>query len=258
MSTRNIHIHLRQITRSAIIQKERPMKFLYPVPPKSPVTQTFAEHEARRIKYNLTLYNGGIDYGIPNGTSVRAAQNGTVTVARSDSDGYGTHVRIETIDGAVKYLTIYGHLQSFSVNAGQVVQAGQEIGLSDNTGNSTGPHLHFELRQNGTAIDPAPLLVKTVAELDGGGGGGAPAGPDLGKEPAQYPTMPKAVVVASPTLRVRDAPNTTSSTQVGTLTTNAQVEVIRKIVQGNDIWLQIGNKQYIAMYYQGTVYSKWL
>ena len=235
------------------------MKFLYPVSPNAKVTQDFAEHEQAKIEHGWTLYNGGIDWGIVTGTSVRAAQNGTVTVARSDTDGYGTHVRIEHSEGATKFLTIYGHLQSFSVTTGQVIQAGQEIGLSDNTGNSTGPHLHFELRRNGTPIDPAPLLVKTVAELNagGGGGGGGAQGPDLGKEPAQYPVLPKAVVVASPTLRVRDAPNTTSSTQVGTLTTNTQVEVIRKIVQGNDIWLQIGNKQFIAMYYQGTVYSKW-
>ncbi len=237
------------------------MKFLYPVPPKSTVTQTFKEHEERRARYNLTLYNGGIDWGINNGTSVRAAQNGTVTVARSDSDGYGTHVRIEHIEGATKYLTIYGHLQSFSVSIGEQVVAGREIGLSDNTGNSTGPHLHFELRQNGTAIDPMPLLVKTVPELTGGAPVIDTTSPvvvnTVGKEPAQFPVLPKAVVVSA-SLRVRDAPNTTSSTQVGSLTANTQVEVIRKIVQGNDIWLQIGNQQYIAMYYQGTVYSKWL
>jgi hypothetical protein len=238
------------------------MKFLYPVPPKSTITQTFAEHEQARIAHGWANYNGGIDWGINNGTSVKAAQNGTVTVARSDTDGYGTHVRIETVDGATKYLTIYGHLQSFSVAVGEQVVAGREIGLSDTTGNSTGPHLHFELRQNGTPIDPMPLLVKTVAELTGGQPAGNGTTPvvtvDTGKEPAQYPVMPKAVVVASPTLRVRDAPNTTSSTQVGSLTTNTQVEVIRKIVQGNDIWLQIGYKQYIAMYFQGVVYSKWI
>ena len=236
------------------------MKFLYPVSPNAKVTQDFAAHEQARIEHGWTLYNGGIDWAVVTGTSVRAAQNGTVTVARSDTDGYGMHVRIEHMEGATKFLTIYGHLQSFSVTTGQVVQAGQEIGLSDNTGNSTGPHLHFELRRNGTPIDPAPLLVKTAAELGGGGGGGGGGtpGPDLGKEPAQYPALPKAIVVAAPTLRVRDAPNTISSTQVGTLTTNTQVEVIRKIVQGNDIWLQIGNKQFIAMYYQGTVYSKWI
>jgi murein DD-endopeptidase MepM/ murein hydrolase activator NlpD len=235
------------------------MKFLYPVSPTATITQTFAEHEERRVKYNLTLYNGGIDWGIPSGTSVRAAQAGTVTVARSDTDGYGTHVRIEHVDGATKYLTIYGHLQSFSVNIGEQVVAGREIGLSDNTGNSTGPHLHFELRKNGTAIDPMPLLVKTVAELNGSGPINNPIGntPDLGKEPTQYPVMPKAMVVSS-TLRVRNAPNTTTSTQVGSLTANTQVEVIRKVVQGNDIWLQIGNQQFIAMYYQGTVYSKWI
>jgi hypothetical protein len=248
------------------------MKFLYPVAPTFPITQTFAEHEARRVANGWTNYNGGIDWGIPNGTSIRAAQSGTVTVARSDTDGYGTHVRIETTDGATKYLTIYGHMQSFSVAVGEQVVAGRQIGLSDNTGNSTGPHIHFELRKDGTPIDPFPFLVKTVAELTGGQpGGGNPSvtpggdtpgdgtqgvGGDMGKEPAQYPQMPKVQVLVQ-TLNIRSAPGV-GNTRVGGLTKNDQVEVIRKVMDGKDIWLQIGFNEYIAMLYGDEVLAKWI
>jgi hypothetical protein len=255
------------------------MKFLYPVAPTFPITQTFAEHEQARISHGWASYNGGIDWGIPNGTSIRAAQSGIVTVARGDTDGYGTHIRIETTDGATKYLAIYGHMQSFSVSIGQQVQVGQEIGLSDNTGNSTGPHLHFELRQNGTPIDPFPLLVKTVAEITGsssgsgtsaggtttggtssggttsGGTSSAGTSTGAGTEPAQFPALPK-ITVLSATLNIRTAAGA-ANPKVGSLTSGTQVEVIRKVMKGTDVWAQIGYQQFVAVVYQGEALAKW-
>ena len=69
--------------------------------------------------------------------------------------GYGKCVRLLHADGTV---SLYAHLSALSVTQGQVVQAGDLLGEEGNTGNSTGPHLHFEVRTGGTPIDPAQWL----------------------------------------------------------------------------------------------------
>ncbi len=229
------------------------MKFLYPVPSTSIVTQTFEEHVRRAQANNWQYYNGGIDWAVPTGTSIKAAQDGTVKEVRNDATGYGTHVRIEH---ANNYLTIYAHMQKIDVKAGDKVKAGQVIGKSDNTGNSTGPHLHFELRKGSTPIDPAPLLV---TKLDGTGSGQeevVESGGDMGIEPAQFPALPKARVTAT-LLNVRTGAGT-EYPAITTLPAGTEVEVLRKVVKGNDIWLQIGREQFIALKYQGQVLGKWV
>lgn len=135
------------------------IRLVYPVPAQyvAAVSQTYAEHVAR----NLPNYNGGIDWAIPTHTRVTAAARGTVTRCGEDGSGYGTHVRVQHDDGT---MTIYAHLASYTVKVGQALEAGDLIGLSDSTGNSTGPHLHFELRKNGKAIDPAPLFAALEPE----------------------------------------------------------------------------------------------
>ena len=231
------------------------MKFLYPVPPSSIVTQTFAEHEHRREVNGWTNYNGGIDWGIPTGTSIKAAQVGTVTIVRNDATGYGTHVRIEHTEGNVKYTTIYGHLMKCNVEVGDVVNAGDVIGKSDNTGNSTGPHLHFELRRGSKPIDPAPFLVKTVAGLTTESEEEEES-QDMGIEPAQFPGLPKARVLVG-TLNIRSGPSVDERI-VGTLIMDEKVEVLRKVLQGNNIWLQIGYQQYIAQKFDGNILVRWI
>jgi hypothetical protein len=231
------------------------MKFLYPVPPNSIVTQTFAEHERRRELNGWANYNGGIDWGIPTGTSIKAAQNGTVLVVRNDATGYGTHVRIEHKEGNIKYTTIYGHLTKYNVAEGDAVSAGDVIGKSDSTGFSSGPHLHFEIRKGTQPIDPAPLLVKKVADLgDGEIHHEEPV--DAGVEPAQFPTLPKARVLVA-TLNIRSGPGVENRI-AGTLIMDDKVEVLRKVLQGNDIWLQIGYQEYIAMRYDGNILARWI
>lgn len=131
------------------------MRFTFPVPAGSIVTQSFAEHVHRAKVNNWTNYNGGIDWAVSSGSPVLAAADGVVSAVRNDATGYGVHVRIQHDEG---YLTIYAHLMDYNVRVGDKVKAGQVIGRSDNTGNSTGPHLHFELRKNNVAVDPAPLL----------------------------------------------------------------------------------------------------
>jgi murein DD-endopeptidase MepM/ murein hydrolase activator NlpD len=69
--------------------------------------------------------------------------------------GYGNAIVVDHGNGLA---TLYGHLSRFDVHQGQRVGAGDTIGAVGNTGNSTGPHLHFEVRVNGTPVDPLPYL----------------------------------------------------------------------------------------------------
>jgi hypothetical protein len=105
-------------------------------------------------------FHTGIDYGVPEGTSITAAGPGRVVSAGWTSDGFGNEV---TIDHGNGLTTLYGHLEHVSVKPGDLVQAGQPIGLSGTTGNSTGPHLHFGLEKNGVWVDPTPYLSGQIA-----------------------------------------------------------------------------------------------
>ncbi|MCI2049076.1 MAG: peptidoglycan DD-metalloendopeptidase family protein [Lachnospiraceae bacterium] len=96
----------------------------------------------------------GLDIAVSTGTAVMASSSGTVTVAGWQS-GYGYVVYINHADGKQ---TRYGHLSRVLVHVGQSVIQGQKIALSGSTGNSTGPHLHFEMRINGTAVNPLSYL----------------------------------------------------------------------------------------------------
>ncbi|MBP3506746.1 MAG: M23 family metallopeptidase [Lachnospiraceae bacterium] len=96
----------------------------------------------------------GIDWGVPVGTACRASRAGTV-VSAGWSGGYGYCVVIDHGDGV---RTRYAHLSSIQVSNGQYVEQGQVIALTGNTGNSTGPHIHFEIIVNGTAVNPANYL----------------------------------------------------------------------------------------------------
>jgi murein DD-endopeptidase MepM/ murein hydrolase activator NlpD len=96
----------------------------------------------------------GIDIAVPVGTPVRASGGGTVTAAGYDAD-YGFFVLLQHPAG---YETMYGHTSRLLAAEGEQVQAGQVIGLSGNTGRSTAPHLHFEIRHDGKSIDPLELV----------------------------------------------------------------------------------------------------
>ena len=103
-------------------------------------------------------YHTGVDYAVPVGTDVLAVADGKIENA-SWGKSYGTQL-VQKVDGG---WFIYAHLASTLVKAGDKVKAGQVIAKSGNTGNSTGPHLHVELRNNirwsaGTDLDPAKLI----------------------------------------------------------------------------------------------------
>jgi peptidoglycan DL-endopeptidase CwlO len=98
--------------------------------------------------------HAGIDIPLGMGTGIRAADGGSVSIA-GVMGGYGNYICIQHA-GALS--TCYAHLSSIGVSVGQSVSQGQVIGASGNTGNSTGPHLHFETRVNGSPVDPLGYL----------------------------------------------------------------------------------------------------
>ena len=99
-------------------------------------------------------FHSGVDIGGDYGQSIHAAQSGTVEYAGWIS-GYGNAVIINHGGGIT---TLYGHNQSLAVSEGQSVSQGQTIAYCGSTGNSTGPHCHFEVRQNGEPVSPYAYL----------------------------------------------------------------------------------------------------
>jgi murein DD-endopeptidase MepM/ murein hydrolase activator NlpD len=97
----------------------------------------------------------GFDLATPAGSPVHAADTGLVVFAGWSGLGYGNVILIDHGNG---YQTLYAHLSQVSVYCGAKVEKGKLIGLSGNTGNSTGPHLHFEVRVPGGYINPLRVL----------------------------------------------------------------------------------------------------
>lgn len=100
-------------------------------------------------------FHTGIDLVEPFGSPIYAADDGVVALVGSSGSGYGTYVVIAHSGGLD---TLYGHLSTALVKVGQLVSQGQPIGLEGSSGNSTGAHLHFELRINQKPVDPTPYL----------------------------------------------------------------------------------------------------
>lgn len=122
--------------------------FMWPTPSNHTVNSPFG-YRIHPITGKNTLH-AGVDIPVGMGTKVYASQSGTVMTAGSVS-GYGTTVIINHGSGLS---TLYGHLSSTNVSVGQSVSQGDLIAYSGNTGNSTGPHLHFEVRKDGVVQDP--------------------------------------------------------------------------------------------------------
>ena len=104
--------------------------------------------------FGTQRYHSGMDIGADYGDEIHAAQSGTVIVA-GWIDGYGNTVMVDHGGGIV---SLYGHNQSLAVNVGQSVKQGQVIAYCGSTGNSTGPHCHFEVRLHGEPVSPQDYL----------------------------------------------------------------------------------------------------
>lgn len=222
-----------------------------------PTTQTFAEHVAR-AKMNGWCYQpgncpsgiyyyGGIDWGMQKQTPLYAAHDGTLSV-KTQSGGYGKHARIKFYDGSNLVEIIYGHMDSFKGND-RLVKQGELIGYSGNTGNSTGPHLHFELRINGVPNDPIFYIASEQP---------TPQPPENDEILGNMPTLGYQVIVEPRTeMNLRIEPgNMNASSVIGYLPAKTRSYVIEYKQIGNDLWACIGGYpyQWVAIYYDGVVY----
>jgi murein DD-endopeptidase MepM/ murein hydrolase activator NlpD len=100
---------------------------------------------------NYSAYHHGIDLYITLGEPIRAADRGVVVYSGWNTWGYGNLIVVDHGNG---WQTVYAHLNAVQVGCGGIVNRGETVGYGGSTGNSTGPHLHFEMVYNGARVDP--------------------------------------------------------------------------------------------------------
>ena len=122
--------------------------YIWPCPSSTYVTSRYG-YRTHPI-FGDQRFHSGIDISANTGATIVAADSGTVSVA-TYSDSYGNYVTIYHSNGTY---TLYAHMSSLAVSAGQSVSQGDTIGYAGSTGWATGPHLHFEIRANGGTVDP--------------------------------------------------------------------------------------------------------
>ena len=105
--------------------------------------------------YSNGSYHGGVDWPCPTGTAVHASDSGVVVIAKKLTYSYGQYI---LIDHGTGLSTLYAHNSSLVVGVGDKVSKGQIIAYSGESGNATGPHVHFEVRLNGTRVNPMSYL----------------------------------------------------------------------------------------------------
>ena len=136
--------------------------WIWPVPSNGYISSGYGA----RTLYGVYDWHTGIDIstgwveGWPaiDRKPIVASNSGIVTKAHYGTTGYGYYV---IIDHGGNNFTLYGHCSSLAVKVGDYVSQGQTIAYVGSTGNSTGPHLHFEIRLNGSCVDPAPYIAAT-------------------------------------------------------------------------------------------------
>ncbi|HET9588104.1 MAG TPA: M23 family metallopeptidase [Anaerolineales bacterium] len=219
-------------------------------PVNGPITQLFGVDPEFYKRFGFPGHNG-IDYGISNGTSIRAAAAGTVDKVTFENGGYGNYVRLSHLDGSRKYFTYYAHLASAAVSPGQTVQAGTAIGFSNNTGASTGPHLHFGLRIDGENpaykgyVDPMPFFTA------GDTGSTGTSSTDVLPDAVELPDL--QLEVTFETLNVRIGPGIEYSI-VGQLTKGTKINGRR--LHSKSVWVEFEPGRWCAMAFDGTAFLK--
>lgn len=217
------------------------MKHGWPCPTWCVETQSFAEHEAWAKALGLCsrpgagckgYYYGGKDLAPPAGRvnediPVYATKTGPVQIKDEGRVGYGLHIRQTTGPGE---LTIYAHLSRTLVQQGDLIVKGKQIGWMGSTGNSTGKHIHWEIRVNGIPVDPMLMIGDGVED--------PPEPPAEFKLPT-IPVLPKAVVSDFVTifLRIRATPK--NGLTVGKLLAGEKVSVTGVLQDGSDVWFSV-------------------
>ncbi len=140
----------RSAPRSVTTPVSGPVLFLRPI--HAPMGDPFGWRWGRM--------HTGVDFPAPTGTPIGAAGRGVVKFAGWNTGGYGNLV---VVTHRLGFETWYAHQSRIAVHAGQAVVGGTRIGWVGSTGHTTGPHLHFEVRLNGTPIDPVPRLLGSFA-----------------------------------------------------------------------------------------------
>lgn len=133
---------------SGVVVNKGTGQFVWPSAVSTRVTSSYGKREKPNAA--ATSMHRGIDIGAPSGSAVLAADSGTVIVA-GYGRSYGNYVVIDHGNG---YTTLYAHNNSLNVSVGDSVSRGQVIAKCGSTGNSTGPHIHFEISKNGTLVNP--------------------------------------------------------------------------------------------------------
>lgn len=197
------------------------MKLTYPFDGSYPITQRFGER--------ITDPKGhtGVDFALPKGTPLLAAADGVIQSTDWKEGGYGIYVTILHPDQS---LTLYAHLLTAALPPGTPVARGQVFGLSGSSGFSTGPHLHFELRIKGKAVDPLPFLEA-----------------DAPKESAK-----RKWAVSCDALNVRSGPSLAYAV-VGQLRQGA---VIGELERRESVWVRIGDRQWAAVKYMNEANAR--
>ena len=126
-------------------------EFIIPLKGEIKITSKFGN---RTSEYkNVSKYHTGVDFSANIGTEISAATDGKVIEVSSEGD-YGNHLKIEKED----IITLYAHCSEILVKEGDEIKQGQIIAKTGNTGNTTGPHLHFEIRKENRYVDPDLIL----------------------------------------------------------------------------------------------------
>ncbi|MBW6490319.1 MAG: M23 family metallopeptidase [Lentimicrobium sp.] len=109
--------------------------------------------------YKVTKFHEGIDFTAPLGTEIYSTGDGVVVKLEYSRGGYGNMI---VVNHGFGFETLYAHMSKMNVKPGQKVRRGQVIGFVGNTGKSTSPHLHYEVRKNGQAIDPINFFFNDI------------------------------------------------------------------------------------------------
>lgn len=124
-------------------------------PEENPIVFSFPMSQYKRVSRGYTGKHKGVDISAPKGTPIYAAEAGWITYQGRRFKGYG---KLVIVEHSQKWATFYAHMTKFELNEGAWVNKGDIIGYVGNTGRSTAPHLHFEIRFNNSAIDPMPYF----------------------------------------------------------------------------------------------------
>ena len=203
------------------------MQFYYPTDPNCWISQGYKpEHKA-------------YDFAVMTGTDVYAVANGNVSLIKELNKGYGKYLVIDHADG---YQSLYAHLSEFLVVVGESVLGGSIVAHSGNTGNSTGPHLHLEIKHDGANIDYLYLLDPSLV-------------PSKDLVIPEFNFSIPVFNVSVDNLRIREEPNIISRI-LGFLYSYDNVPVMEILHDGDDIWARCGYKQWFAIRHNGLVFGK--